>query len=93
MGIESRQDGWLRRFFIQYAICCLIGIALFITLRGVLIHFDIRQPLSVVVVLMPAYFVLGIIFFEVGGGTIGKFLEGTAYLLHALYYGAFVFLI
>ena len=90
---DQRPSGWRGQFFLQYAISCLIGTALFTSLRTVLIHFDVRPPLSVVVALMPAYFVLGVIFFEVSGGTIGEVLEVAAYLLHVLYYGAFVFLL
>ena len=91
--VSQRKNGWRWGFFCQYAISFVIGTLAFHSLRTFIIHFDLRPPFSLVVVLMPAGFFLGMIFLELSGGIVTTILDVVAFFLNAMYYGAVVFIV
>src|SRR5215470_11531675 len=80
--VDQRKTGRRRQFFRQYAISVVVGTLVFLALRSLFIHFDVRPPFGVAVALMPAVFFL--IFSELNGGTAAMIVGSVAFLLNAL---------
>jgi len=80
------------RFFIQWAIFSVIGTLGFLALLRLDKHFHFHPPFAFAVALMPAYFLLGMVFIDMGPGTASNVIGAVAFVWDAMYYG-FVLLI
>jgi L-lactate permease len=83
-GIAPKRKRVLR-FFIQWAVFSVIGVLLWLASLRLDSHF--HPPLAVVVVWMPAYFLLGMVFRDLGPSTAARVLDAAAFTWDVMYYG------
>jgi hypothetical protein len=74
-------------FFIQWAIFSVIGTVAFLAYVRLDGHFHFHPPLAFAVALMPAYFLLGMVFIDIGPGPGTTVVGAVAFFGDAMYYG------